>query len=163
MAKIQFENKVALNENASIPDVNKCKVTDMNEIKSVVNENDNLVGDLSTLNTTNKSSIVGAINEIYQNNAYSSDEIVIGKTLTAKTPTDEGTWVLVASLPKNIKIKKFDGILNEYLPFPTYVNSNYYIATQFLDTTANTGIQLYVKGYTNTNVEMTIEYIKKTD
>lgn len=44
MAKIQFENKVALNENANIPDVNKCKATDMNEIKSVVNENyDNLL------------------------------------------------------------------------------------------------------------------------
>ena len=40
MAKIQFEDKVALNENANIPDVNKCKATDMNEIKSVVNGND---------------------------------------------------------------------------------------------------------------------------
>lgn len=64
MAKIQFEDKVALNENSNIPDVNKCKATDMNEIKSVVNGNDDLVGDLSTLNTTNKSSIVGAINEL---------------------------------------------------------------------------------------------------
>ena len=63
MAKIQFEDKVALNENANIPDVNKCKSTDMNEIKTVVNENDDLVGDLSMLNTTDKSSIVGAINE----------------------------------------------------------------------------------------------------
>ena len=40
MAKIQFEDKVALNENANIPDINKCKATDMNEIKSVVNGND---------------------------------------------------------------------------------------------------------------------------
>ena len=84
MAKIQFENKVALNENANIPDVNKCKATDMNEIKSVVNGNDDLVGDLSMLNTTNKSSIVEAINEVYQNNVYSTDEIVIGKTKDGK-------------------------------------------------------------------------------
>ena len=64
MAKIQFEDKVSLNENASIPDVNKCKAIDMNEIKSVVNGNDDLIGNLSSLDTTDKSSIVGAINEL---------------------------------------------------------------------------------------------------
>lgn len=84
MAKIQFEDKVALNENTSIPDVNKCKATDMNEIKTVVNGNDDLVGDLSTLNTTNKSSIVEAINEVYQNNVYSTDETVVGKWIDRK-------------------------------------------------------------------------------
>lgn len=40
MAKIQYENKVALIENADIPDINKVKANDMNEIKQVVNEND---------------------------------------------------------------------------------------------------------------------------
>lgn len=39
MGKITYENKVALNENASIPDINKCKADDLNEIKQVVNEN----------------------------------------------------------------------------------------------------------------------------
>lgn len=84
MAKIQFEDKVALNENASIPDINKCKAIDMNEIKSVVNGNDDLVGDLSTLNTNDKSSIVRSINEVYQNNVYSTDEIVVGKWIDSK-------------------------------------------------------------------------------
>lgn len=40
MGKIQYENKVALLENADIPDINKVKADDMNEIKQVVNEND---------------------------------------------------------------------------------------------------------------------------
>lgn len=84
MAKIQFEDKVALNENSNIPDVNKCKATDMNEIKSVVNGNDDLVGNLRTLNTTDKSSIVGAINEVYQSNVYSTDETVVGKWIDGK-------------------------------------------------------------------------------
>ena len=39
MAKITYTNKVAMNENASIPDINKVKADDMNEIKSVVNGN----------------------------------------------------------------------------------------------------------------------------
>lgn len=37
--KITYENKVALNENPSIADINKVKDTDMNEIKEVVNGN----------------------------------------------------------------------------------------------------------------------------
>lgn len=39
MAQITFENKVALNENAGVADINKVKADDMNEIKGVVNEN----------------------------------------------------------------------------------------------------------------------------
>lgn len=42
------------------------------------------VGDLSTLNTTEKSNLVGAINELYQNNVYSTDETVVGKWIDGK-------------------------------------------------------------------------------
>lgn len=44
---IQYQNKVALNENAEIADINKCNASDLNEIKSVVNNNAN------ELNNTN--------------------------------------------------------------------------------------------------------------
>ena len=71
MAKITYENKVALNVNSDIADVNKCNATDLNEIKNVVNENDdnttnnsNAIGNLSSLNTTNKNNLVSAINEV---------------------------------------------------------------------------------------------------
>ena len=63
MSKITYTDKVALNENPSVADVNKVKASDMNEIKNVVNANDNNVGNLENLNTTDKSSIVGSINE----------------------------------------------------------------------------------------------------
>ena len=39
MSKITFSDKVALNENASIPDINKMKAADVNEIKTIVNAN----------------------------------------------------------------------------------------------------------------------------
>lgn len=38
---ITYANKVTLNENADIDAVNKCQASDMNEIKSVVNNNAN--------------------------------------------------------------------------------------------------------------------------
>lgn len=64
MSKITFVNKVDLYEDTSIPDINKVKASDMNEIKNIVNENDDKVGELNDLNTTNKSSVINAINEI---------------------------------------------------------------------------------------------------
>lgn len=66
MAKINFVNKVAVNENTNIPDVNKCKASDLNEIKEVVNQNDDNVGNPAYLNTTSKN-VVGAINEVHNN------------------------------------------------------------------------------------------------
>lgn len=40
MAQITFENKVKIDDDPSLPAVNKVRDVDMNEIKSVVNEND---------------------------------------------------------------------------------------------------------------------------
>ena len=40
MSKITYADKVTLNENPNVADVNKVKASDMNEIKNVVNAND---------------------------------------------------------------------------------------------------------------------------
>lgn len=89
MAKITYETKVALNVNSDIADVNKCNATDLNEIKEVVNTNDdnttnnsNAIGNLSNLNTTSKDNLVSAINEVDNNDiskgTYSTNETRIG-------------------------------------------------------------------------------------
>lgn len=62
MGKITFTDKVDLTT-STVPDINKVVANDMNEIKTVVNGNDDLMGDLSTLTTTDKTSVVNAINE----------------------------------------------------------------------------------------------------
>lgn len=64
MAKITWTDKTALNPQPSIARENKCTDADLNEIKSVVNTNDDNVGDITTLTTTDKSSIVNAVNEL---------------------------------------------------------------------------------------------------
>lgn len=64
MSKITYADKETLYINADVPANKKTQSSDMNEIKQVVNENDNKVGDLNDLNTTDKTSIVNAINEI---------------------------------------------------------------------------------------------------
>lgn len=75
MSKITYTDKVALNINQDVADVNKCNATDLNEIKQVVNENDDNVGLLSNLNTTDKSSMVNAINEVVANTKVSIAKI----------------------------------------------------------------------------------------
>ncbi len=82
MAKITYTDKVTMNENADIPAINKCQAADMNEIKSVVNENDTNVGTLSNLQTPVITSIVDAINSLlpvvlYNNDAGSNDTITL--------------------------------------------------------------------------------------
>lgn len=63
MSKITYTNKVALNENADIPNINKVTDDDMNEIKTVVNNNDDIVTNATT---------------------YSTDEIRIGTWIDGK-------------------------------------------------------------------------------
>ena len=91
MAKITYENKVALNVNSDIADINKVNASDLNEIKNVVNTNDdnttnnsNAIGTISSLNTTNKSNLVSAINEVNNKFNYSTEEQVIGKWIDGK-------------------------------------------------------------------------------
>lgn len=63
MAQITYTDKTALNINGDIADTNKVNASDMNEIKTVVNGNYNEVGDITNLTTTDKTSVVNAINE----------------------------------------------------------------------------------------------------
>ena len=46
---IGYADKADINVNSNVPDTNKVKADDMNEIKTVVNSNSNLMGDVSTL------------------------------------------------------------------------------------------------------------------
>lgn len=94
MSKITYENKVALNVNSDIADVNKVNATDLNEIKEVVNTNDDNAGLLSNLNTTDKSNLVNAINEVITNTKVSIAKIITngeGSYTSAEKVT--GIWV----------------------------------------------------------------------
>ena len=67
MGKITYQDKVFLNQNSQVADINKVTDTDLNQIKNVVNENDANVGELSDLNTVDKTSTVNSINELLTN------------------------------------------------------------------------------------------------
>ena len=77
--QITYEDKVALNENTEIADINKVKADDMNMIKNVVNANQEDVGNISDLKTEDMTSVVSAINEVEEKGYYSTEEKQIGK------------------------------------------------------------------------------------
>lgn len=81
MQSISYANKSALNVNSSIADVNKCNAADLNEIKTVVNANATESGNASSLNTTNKTSLVNAINEVNTGLSGKQATILTGTSL----------------------------------------------------------------------------------
>lgn len=105
MSKITYANKQALNENTSIADINKVKASDLNEIKEVVNQNDdntatntieistinNKIGDLNNLETTDKTNIVNAINGVVESGSNANGSYV---KYADGTMICYGTWVI---------------------------------------------------------------------
>lgn len=77
MSKITYTNKVTLNENPNVADINKVKADDLTEIKNVVNANDDNVRDLADLQTEDVSSIVNAINENVQNTEQINNKFLL--------------------------------------------------------------------------------------
>jgi hypothetical protein len=69
MAKITYNDKVALKENADIPAINKITDNDMNEIKQVVNENDDKFL-TNGLNVSNEVDEDYRVNVIYAPNLF---------------------------------------------------------------------------------------------
>lgn len=97
---IQYQNKVALNTNPEIADINKVTDNDMNEIKSVVNNNANNAGDLSNLTTPTTDNLVNAINSIVESGSnangnwikYSDGTMLCWKTYTFSNLAFNTAW-----------------------------------------------------------------------
>lgn len=95
--QITYDDKADLIVDTTIDNIFKVTASDMNEIKNVVNGNAEEVGDITSLTTTDKTSVVNAINELNAPEKWVS----VGAT----APTD-GTRVWFAK-GKNL----FDGQL----------------------------------------------------
>ena len=94
MSKITYADKVTLNENPSVADINKVKADDLNEFKNVVNANDYNVGDLADLKTTDLSSVVNSINEINEKLSKLTNELLVysGNSSSGSKITINRTW-----------------------------------------------------------------------
>ena len=80
MALISYTDKVTMNENASIPAINKCQASDMNEIKNITNNTISGIGTGS--DTYNSASTYDAGDIVIKNNAV----------YECNTNNTTGTW-----------------------------------------------------------------------
>lgn len=121
---ITYDNKVALNTNPEIADINKCNASDMNEIKNIVNNNANNIGDLANLETSDTSSLVDSINSLtpkvlFENTSGSGGNITLSDNLTNYKKIDiefklENKYFVNSSYnPNGKKIPIFCSYLND--------------------------------------------------
>lgn len=153
--------------------------TNLNKIEDGIIANDTAIktintniGTLSNLKTTEKSNLVGAINEVYQNNIYSNEEKIIGKWIDGKTlyrktfkgVTSSGEYTTLTTdyNSNTIQVTKvYGGIQGDYgAQVGCYINNNYYSGL-FIHVDE---LQLYCgSSLKGKEYNVTIEFTKTTD
>jgi hypothetical protein len=113
MAQITYADKSTMNSNSSIPAINKCQASDMNEIKSVVNSNytelRNAIDDINIISVGlngNKNISVSAT-WTYYNIPLDTIKETLGTKLTLNTTTKR---IIVGSGVNYVKISTFAAI-----------------------------------------------------
>lgn len=162
MSKITYTNKVAINENVEIPDINKVTDDDMNEIKTVVNNNDD---ELTTININ-----------LMNATTYSTTETVVGTGTDGKPiyrKVINSTIANIQSLINNLNIDtpiRFDGLADSKYGYTWAENarytaesgySNVYHWSQTTPRTISWGFENYYEN--NNSVMVILEYTKTTD
>lgn len=158
---ITYQNKVALNTNQDIADVNKCNASDLNEIKDVVNNN-------AAITLQNQTQI----GDFEDGEVYSTSEVITNKTWINNKPIYRK--VFTGTLTKNVTLTIAHNISNlgvitsisgtlddgvEILLMP-YFNTAMTVASNiYIDTT-----NIYVTSKAQSgDVTVVVEYTKTSD
>lgn len=161
MSKITYANKVAINENAEISDINKVTDSDMNEIKAVVNNNDD---DMTTINTNLTNATTYSIDEI-RVGTWIDSKPIYRKVLTGTLPTGSGENTFNFS---GINIINFYGEIKSTSGATFLINTYYtplpaYSISSWIDNSGNLKIDCGSNYNTSSQYEIVIEYTKTTD
>lgn len=152
---ITYDDKVYINQNSNIPDINKCNNTDMNEIKSVVNNNateldtsvSNLSGQLLWTNPSPTSSFSAQTVNLNSSNYDMYEVIFYGSNTkantfsTGKIPKGENAFLQQVYYSGGVQIRNRD---------VTYTtDTSYSIGNGTLNNTTNNTqcVPAYIIGY----------------
>ena len=164
---IQYQNKVALNTNPEIADINKVTDNDMNEIKAVVNNN----ATETSINSTNIANIINAdvysTTEVKTNSVWIDGKPIYRRVISFGALPDNGT--------KNYDVSSWNIDRLIYLYGSTQNPNNGNARPLLFMANNSTGVRVDKQvnnirlttydttwsGYTNT--EIIVEYTKTTD
>lgn len=132
ISKIQYDDKVAINIDSTIPDINKCNASDLNEIKSVVNNNadeipsnDNLVNVGTSVDTDYR------VNVLYSKNLFDG-QLELGNYGAngekIVSTTTYGNKNIVPVKPNTTYTLSINGISQKYVLY-YYDNSRTFISS----------------------------------
>lgn len=162
MGKITYDNKIQLNENANIPNNQKCRAVDMNEIKNIVNGNDDEF-------IQYKNNIVAgetySTNEVKTNKIWIDGKPIYRKVINSTCPSEVSTWKTISSNLNADEILSYTG----YIEFSTSEHKLLALGTaQFtyfqLNKTSNElQISTNDSGFFGKPIKVIIEYTKTTD
>ena len=126
MAKITYDNKSYLNQNGSVPNVNKVNDTDMNEIKTVVNTNyDAMIDELyyKANDTFEVGSSGGATYSIYPGFVSGSTKNLLFSITTTKR-LDNINTITINNM--ELVLRGISGYLNSSAGFTEYKGASGY-------------------------------------
>lgn len=155
---ITYTDKVYLNENVDIPAINKVRDVDMNEIKSVVNNNADIVQDIIDAE-------VYSTSEVKTNKVWVNNKPIYRKIVFLNTNLTNGNKISLTGIDKD-ELIRINAIhkknSNNYVYYDSYydsssdkVNLHYRPANDDIEVWTGSGVN-----YTST---IWIEYTKTTD
>ena len=111
-------------------------------------------------------------NKMSKGDLYSTNERMIGQWIDGKplyqkcysvnTPSSTSGYVSILTLDATIEVKRIDGwITQNSIPINSYASSSYYISTEYRS--SDHIIEQWVKGYTNKDEVIILQYTKSTD
>lgn len=169
MAQITYENKVKINDNPSILNINKVTDADMNEIKQVVNSNDNeqqgtkeLVENVTTISSVEK--VVGT----YNDKPLYSKTYTFTINHTGGNSTIESNYAHGIANVDTIFINQADSFAtssgNSYILGRTYINNGAIaLAMSAIANSTNIRTEIFYNGSLTFDFTITLNYTKTTD
>lgn len=156
MAKITYGDKTFINENVGVADINKVKDTDMNEIKSVVNDN---YDELDTMKANEEYST----NETTTNSTWINGKPIYRKVVS-QVPFSSTINQVAIGVNTIEEVVNMYGFLNNRPINYRYTDSTAYYIMCYVDTINSNKVLVTscysgYAGYAN----IVIEYTKTTD
>ena len=122
---VEFQDKINLNTNPQVPEINKVVDSNMNELKDVANTNANNIGDLESLKATNKESLVNAINS-------SLNPVFLGEasgTKSVELPDEFNELFVIVTVNNNAQLSYLFNIPKAILSSESIGINQGYVAT----------------------------------
>lgn len=151
---ITFQDKVALNDNPDIPDINKIKDSDINALKNNIN----------TLETNSITNNTYSTSETNTGQTWIDGKPIYRKVLELTTASSDVTsWTVITAISTNV-----GDIIDIYgytlygtikTPIPRYENDSYFLI--FL--AEGDDLKYRCKGFLSLPCKLVVEYTKSTD